>query len=92
MEENLHSINSMRSMEVIEINSGKKLGFIHDIKIDCENDKVEALILPGENKGWFQKEDEVEIPWENVTKIGIDVILVSLDSLNIINMDNGKYR
>ncbi|ENZ01712.1 YlmC/YmxH family sporulation protein [Clostridium thermobutyricum] len=92
MEENLHSINSMRNMEVIEVNTGKKLGFIYDIKIDCENDKVDGLILPGENKGWFQKEDEIEIPWDNVVKIGMDVILVSLENLNLINIENNKYN
>ncbi|MGL5416597.1 MAG: YlmC/YmxH family sporulation protein [Clostridium sp.] len=92
MEENLHSINSMRNMEVIEITTGQKLGMISDIKIDCENDKVEALILPGENKGWFQREDEIEIPWENVKKIGMDVILVSMESLGIMNMENTRYR
>ncbi|MGL5647560.1 MAG: YlmC/YmxH family sporulation protein [Clostridium sp.] len=92
MEENLHSINSMRNMEVIEITTGQRLGLISDIKIDCENDKVEALILPGENKGWFQRDDEIEIPWENVKKIGMDVILVSMESLGIINMENNGYR
>ncbi|MGL5867629.1 PRC-barrel domain-containing protein, partial [Clostridium chrysemydis] len=51
MEENLHSINSMKNMEIIDINNGRKIGFIIDIKIDCENDKVLSLVLPGESKG-----------------------------------------
>ncbi|MDQ0148089.1 YlmC/YmxH family sporulation protein [Eubacterium multiforme] len=85
MEENLHSINSMRSMEIIEVNTGRKLGFISDIKLDCEEDKVQSLIIPGEVKSWFGKGEEIEIPWENIEKIGVDVILVSLDEVNIIS-------
>ena len=33
-EEMLHSINAMRTMEIIDINTGRKLGFIKDIKIE----------------------------------------------------------
>ncbi len=84
MEESLHSINSMRNMEIIDINTGRKLGFITDIKLDCEEDKVESLIIPGEVKSWFGKGEEIEIPWKNIEKIGVDVILVSLDDVNII--------
>lgn len=92
MEENLHSINAMRNMEIIDINTGRKLGYISDIKLDCEEDKVQSLILPGESKGWFGKGEEIEIPWGNIEKIGIDVILVSVDDLNIISRDDNIYR
>ncbi|MEG0238062.1 MAG: YlmC/YmxH family sporulation protein [Clostridium sp.] len=92
MEDNLHSINSMRNMDIIDIKTGKKLGFISDIKLDCEGDKVLALIVPGASKGWFGKSEEIEIPWENVEKIGMDVILVSGENLNISNEENNIYR
>lgn len=92
MEENLHSINSMKNMEIIDINNGRKIGYIVDIKLDCENDKVVALVLPGENKGWFNKDDDIEIPWGNVKKIGEDVILVSLEDYNYSDKDNNRYR
>lgn len=92
MEENLHSINSMRNMDVVDIKTGKKLGYISDIKLDCEEDKVLALIVPGESKGWFGKTEDIEIPWENVEKIGVDVILVSAENVNIYSEDNNIYR
>ena len=53
MEENLHSINAMRSMEVIDINTGSRVGFIKDIKIDSDEHKILSILLPGEAKGWF---------------------------------------
>lgn len=77
MEENLYSINAMRTMEVIDVNTGGKIGFIKDIKIDCENQRILSILLPGEIKGWFSKSEDIEIDWGNVVKVGVDVLLVN---------------
>ena len=42
MEENLFSINAMKQMEVIDINSGSKIGNIKDIKIDQKKYYLES--------------------------------------------------
>ena len=86
MEENLHSINAMRTMEIIDVNTGGKLGYIKDIKIDYEEQKIISVILPGETKGWFAKSNDVEIPWRNIVKIGSDVLLVDFDGLEMENI------
>lgn len=86
MEENLHSINAMRTMEVIDINTGSKKGYIKDIKIDCEECRVISVILCGEVKGWFSKCEDIEIPWENITKVGMDVLLVDYKNINTDNI------
>lgn len=72
----LFSINNIRTMEVIDFESGKKLGFIKDLVVDCEEYKIISLVIPEEKVSLFGKEGSIEIPWENVYKIGIDVILV----------------
>ena len=77
MELELHSLNAMRNMEVIDILTGTKIGFIKDFKINCEDNKIISLILPGEIKSWFGKEEEKEILWKDIVKIGTDVILVN---------------
>lgn len=46
MEEMMYSINNLKLMEVIDINTGAKIGFIKDFKIDCDNYKIESLLLP----------------------------------------------
>ncbi|MDZ4957304.1 YlmC/YmxH family sporulation protein, partial [Clostridium perfringens] len=56
----LHSLNALRTMEVIDIKTGTKMGFIKDFVIDTEESKVISIILPGENKGWFSKEEDLE--------------------------------
>jgi len=77
MELELHSLNAMRNMEVIDILTGTKIGFIKDFKINCDDNKIISLILPGEIKTRFGKEDEKEILWKDIIKIGTDVILVN---------------
>ena len=79
MEENLHSINAMRSMEVIDINTGSRVGFIKDIKIDSDEHKILSILLPGEAKGWFSKTEDVEVLWSDIVKVGIEVILVNIN-------------
>ncbi|ABR33304.1 MULTISPECIES: YlmC/YmxH family sporulation protein [Clostridium] len=88
MELELHSLNAMRSMEVIDILTGTKIGFIKDFKIDCDENKIVALILPGEIKSWFAKEDEKEILWSDIVKIGTDVILVKAKDKEKVNANN----
>lgn len=77
MGEELHSINNLKMMEVIDIDSGTKLGYIKDIKIDCEENRIISLIIPIQKNSWFDKNDFIEITWDNIRKIGNDVILVN---------------
>ncbi len=88
MELELHSLNAMRNMEVIDVLTGTKIGFIRDFKIDCDENKIVALILPGEMKSWFAKEDEKEILWSDIVKIGTDVILVKAKDKDKVNANN----
>ncbi|PRR78590.1 PRC-barrel domain protein [Clostridium liquoris] len=76
MEVSYYSINNLRAMEIIDINSGVKLGYIKDLKIDTLDCKVLAIILPSQKMSWFGKNTDIEIPWDKVKKIGLDVILV----------------
>lgn len=79
LELELHSLNAMRNMEVIDIITGSKIGYISDFKIDCDRNKIISLILPGEIKSWFSKDDSIEVKWKDIVKIGTDVILVKVN-------------
>lgn len=84
--ESLHSVNNIKMMEVIDVNMGAKLGFIKDIKIDCDNYKILSILIPVQKNSWFSKLDMLEIPWDKVVKIGVDVILVDNDNSFSDNM------
>lgn len=89
MEEMLFSLNNLRSMEVIDFNKGKKLGHIIDVKIDSDLNKILSIIIPEEKTSWFGKSEDIEILWENVIKVGIDVVLVKVENDNRYDVD--KY-
>ena len=76
METSMFAINSLKTMEIIDINTGTKLGYIKDFKVNCEEYKLEAIILPTQKSGWFSKNEDIELPWKKIKKIGVDVILV----------------
>ncbi|MHB1127099.1 MAG: YlmC/YmxH family sporulation protein [Bacillota bacterium] len=75
-------ISDLRLRDVINVIDGRRLGSIKDIDLDLEDGKVKTLILPGNGRfmGLFGKNDDLEIPWEKIRKIGVDVILVELNS------------
>lgn len=72
-------LSDLRTKEIIRIESGERIGYANDIEIDKESGKVISLIVPGAYKafGLFGKEDDTLIPWEKITKIGEDFIIVS---------------
>lgn len=85
----LYSVNAIRSMEVVDVSTGSKLGYVRDFKVDLSTNKVVSLFLPAASKGWFAKEDDIEIPWEKVVKIGVDVLIVDASGIQL-SMDENK--
>jgi YlmC/YmxH family sporulation protein len=75
-------ISELRLHDVINVNDGKRLGMIKDIDIDLDTGRVKSVILPGNSHilNFLAKNEEVVVPWENIVKIGVDVILVELTS------------
>jgi len=66
--------------EVINTTDGRRLGNIVDVELDLNTGKVLAIVVPGQARvfGIFGRTDDYIIPWENIKKIGEDVILVEL--------------
>ena len=66
--------------EVININDGKRLGYVQDVCADLETGKITSIIVPGSNKvlNLFVQSNEIVIPWQNIRCIGDDLILVEI--------------
>lgn len=77
-------ISDLKQREVINILDGKRLGNIKDVELDLEEGKVVSLVIPGPNRFFrffsFGKDNDYIVPWEDIKKIGIDVILIELNS------------
>ncbi|WP_071459369.1 YlmC/YmxH family sporulation protein [Bacillus massilinigeriensis] len=71
-------VSEFQVKDVVSVSDGRKLGNIEDFEININTGKIEALVIGGAGKvlGFFGKEDEIVIAWEQVLKIGEDVILV----------------
>lgn len=72
--------------DVINISDGKRLGNIGDIEIDMKTGKIFSVIISKQARmlGIFGKDVEIVIPWEEIMKIGEDVILVRVNSVNSV--------
>ena len=69
-------LSEIQNKDVINLNSGMKVGNIIDIKINSETGKIESLILEKKKfSSIFNSNDEIEIYWTQINKIGEDVIL-----------------
>ncbi len=76
-------VSELKNRDVVNVNDGKRLGFISDLVLDVSKGAVKAIIIPQMSRFWFfggGKEEHV-IPWEKIVRVGVDIILVdySLD-------------
>lgn len=75
----------LRYKEVINVCTGCRLGFVCDAEIDLSAGKLLALVVPGKCRffGLFGREEDYVIPFDCITRLGDDIILVEI---------NGEYR
>ncbi|MGN1327225.1 MAG: YlmC/YmxH family sporulation protein [Clostridia bacterium] len=66
--------------EVININNGKRLGYVQDVCADLETGAITDIIVPGERKlkAMFSNCNDIIIQWDKIRCIGEDVILVDI--------------
>lgn len=68
----------LRNKEIINISDGSRMGYVCDVEFDLETGKVNSLIVPRKTGffGIFTKHDEYVISWDDIKKIGDDIIFV----------------
>lgn len=72
-------LSDLQSKNIVNINDGRNIGTIIDVKIDEQTGSIISLILEG-GKTFFSFSNrgiDTEINWKNIEKIGEDVILVN---------------
>lgn len=72
-----------RHKEVINICDAKRLGCVCDVDIDYCTGTVNAIVVPGFAGGNYfscfsRRNSDIVIPWENIRRIGEEVILVEI--------------
>ena len=76
------SVNDLKTKEVINVSDGARLGFVSDVEIDLANGRVTSLLVPGAYRlmGFLGRDEDTVIRWENIKKIGDDIIII--DNIN----------
>lgn len=87
-------ISDFQSKDVINIVDGKKLGQISDLELDLRQGRIEAIVVPAMGRifGLWGGGTDVVIPWRNIVKIGMDVVLVKLDDTRAFREDEERDK
>ena len=66
--------SELRYKEVIDIHTGRRLGYVCDAEFDETEGRLISLITPGKAKffGLFGREDDYILPWKCIVRIGGD--------------------
>jgi YlmC/YmxH family sporulation protein len=72
--------SELRVREVVSVDDGRRLGALSDLEVDLASGRVAALVVPASSRflGLFGRDEEIVVPWSQVERIGVHVILVSL--------------
>ena len=75
------TLSELRTKEVIDVHDGKRLGRVMDLEFCPQSSRVTALVVLAETSFLQSLRGEkcgLVIPWESISRIGDDVILVSV--------------
>lgn len=72
--------SELSAKDVVNISNGQQLGEIVDVDIDLTEGRIKGIMIPQQSSlfNFLAKEDNIYIAWDDIHKIGEDVILVKL--------------
>ena len=76
----MERLHTLAQKNIVNIDDGVCIGKIADVELDRSTGRITAIVIAGKMRafGLLGRRAEVVIPWEMITKIGNDVILVRL--------------
>lgn len=85
------SFLELKQKEVVNLCDGKRLGKVCDVVFTFPEGKVQGIVVPGGRGFRFGKAD-LFIDLKNVTKIGVDVVLVDIKAAPKPDKKKGKWE
>ncbi len=87
-------ISDLRHKDIINNIDGKRLGFIRDVELNLREGRIDALIIPSENRliGLLSRAEDINVLWPQIQKIGVDVILIEMDKITPVQREAEKRR
>ena len=74
-------IDDLRNKQVVCVKDGCVLGYISDIELDTANGSLTSIIIFDRLRffGLFGREEDIVIPWEDISVIGNETVLVNTE-------------
>lgn len=70
---------TFKQKEVINLSDGRRLGYVQDVEANFDTGEITAIIVPGTSKMFsFGGKNDIIIPWNQIKRIGDDIILVEI--------------
>ena len=79
-------IDELKNKQVVCISDGFVLGLVSDIELDTTSGVLKSIIIFGHVKlfGLLGSSEDIIIPWEQISVIGPETILVNTDSSDYV--------
>lgn len=71
-------LSDLQNKDIVSVIEGKKIGKIIDVVIDDKGNMKSLIVQKTRVLNMFSSQGEIEVKWEQIKKIGEDVILVDL--------------
>ena len=73
-------LSDLQIKDIVNVVDGRNIGNIIDAKIDDKNGSIISLVVESKGKFMsFSKNEDMEIKWQSIERIGEDVILVRIN-------------
>ena len=71
-------LSEIQNKDVVDISTGQRIGNVIDIDVNYENGNIIKIIIYDKKSfiNIFKSDNEISISWEQIKKIGEDVILI----------------
>ena len=73
-------LSELQNKNLVNVSNGKNIGNIIEVNIDYQSGNIKSFII--ESKGsiltFLNKDNDMEVKWNDIQKIGEDVILVNM--------------
>lgn len=74
-------LSDLQTKEIIDITTGRRMGIIIDVIVESSG-KIKSLVLQEKKVKRFKVLEELEVTWNEIVKIGDDIILIDTRNKN----------
>ena len=73
-------LSELQNKNLVNVSNGKNIGNIIDVNIDYQSGNIKSFIIESQGSilTFLNQDNDMEVKWNDIQKIGEDVILVNM--------------